>query len=51
MNRSLVLVQNDVVAVSPDLGSVTRTRAFAEGLNIPIAIVDKRRPRQMFLKL
>ena len=35
----------DVVAVSPDLGSVTRTRAFAEGLNIPIAIVDKRRPR------
>ena len=41
----------DVVAVSPDLGSVTRTRAFAEGLNIPIAIVDKRRPRQMFLKL
>ncbi len=35
----------DVVAVSPDLGSVTRTRAFAESLNIPIAIVDKRRPK------
>lgn len=35
----------DVVAVSPDLGSVTRTRSFAESLNIPIAIVDKRRPR------
>jgi ribose-phosphate pyrophosphokinase len=35
----------DVVAVSPDLGSVTRTRSFAESLNIPIAIVDKRRPK------
>lgn len=33
------------VAVSPDLGSVTRTRAFAEKLNIPLAIIDKRRPR------
>lgn len=35
----------DLVAVSPDLGSVTRTRAFAEQLDIPIAIVDKRRPK------
>ncbi|MDD4843931.1 MAG: ribose-phosphate diphosphokinase [Anaerotignum sp.] len=33
------------VAVSPDLGSVTRTRKFAESLNIPLAIIDKRRPR------
>nr|WP_313527090.1 ribose-phosphate diphosphokinase [Anaerotignum sp.] len=33
------------VAVSPDLGSVTRTRKFAEGLNIPLAIIDKRRPK------
>ncbi len=33
------------VAVSPDLGSVTRTRTFAEKLNIPLAIIDKRRPR------
>jgi ribose-phosphate pyrophosphokinase len=36
---------NDLVAVSPDLGSVTRTRSFAESLDIPIAIVDKRRPK------
>ncbi len=36
---------DNVVAVSPDLGSVARTRAFAEKLNIPLAIVDKRRPR------
>ena len=36
---------DDIVAVSPDLGSVTRTRAFAEQLDVPIAIVDKRRPK------
>lgn len=36
---------DEFVAVSPDLGSVTRTRRFAEKLNIPIAIIDKRRPK------
>lgn len=36
---------DEVVAVSPDLGSVTRTRSFAEKLEIPLAIVDKRRPK------
>ena len=35
---------DDVVIVSPDHGSVTRTRNMAERLNVPIAIVDKRRP-------
>ena len=35
----------DFIAVSPDLGSVGRTRAFATKLDIPIAIIDKRRPR------
>ncbi|MCD8157478.1 MAG: ribose-phosphate pyrophosphokinase [Clostridiales bacterium] len=35
----------NLVAVSPDLGSVARTRSFAEKLDIPIAIIDKRRPR------
>ncbi len=35
----------DVVAVSPDLGSVARTRTFAERLEVPIAIIDKRRPK------
>lgn len=34
----------NVVMVSPDHGSVTRTRNMAELLNVPIAIVDKRRP-------
>lgn len=36
---------DDIVAVSPDVGSVTRTRKFAERLDIPIAIIDKRRPK------
>lgn len=33
----------DFVAVSADVGSVGRVRKFAEWLNIPIAIIDKRR--------
>lgn len=37
--------QEDVVVVSPDLGSVTRARDFADKLNCPIAIIDKRRPK------
>jgi len=37
---------SDFMAVSPDLGSVGRTRSFAEKLNIPIAIVDKRRRKE-----
>ena len=36
---------DDVVAVSPDVGSVARTRAFAHRLGINLAIVDKRRPK------
>ena len=37
----------DLVVVSPDLGSVTRSRKFANDLNgdVPIAIIDKRRPK------
>lgn len=35
----------DVVVVSPDLGSVTRARKFADRLHTPIAIIDKRRPK------
>lgn len=34
----------DLVVVSPDLGSVTRTRDFAQRLSAPMAIIDKRRP-------
>ncbi len=35
----------DVVIMSPDLGSVGRARTFAERLDVPLAIVDKRRPK------
>ena len=34
----------DVVCVSPDHGGVVRTTALATKLNVPIAIIDKRRP-------
>ena len=37
--------RDDIVAVSPDMGSVTRARKFAGRLDMPIAIVDKSRPR------
>lgn len=37
--------QKDVVAVSPDVGSVGRVRRFASKLDIPMAIIDKRRPK------
>ncbi len=37
--------KDELVVVSPDLGSVARTRSFAEKLDIPLAIVDKRRPK------
>lgn len=33
-----------MVVVSPDLGGVSRARGFAEILNAPMAIIDKRRP-------
>ncbi len=35
----------DLVIVSPDLGSVNRARKIANRLDVPIAIIDKRRPR------
>lgn len=35
---------NDVVVVSPDIGSVKRSRTFAESIDAPLAIIDKRRP-------
>nr|WP_317357477.1 ribose-phosphate pyrophosphokinase [uncultured Tyzzerella sp.] len=37
--------KDDLVIVSPDLGSVARNRNFAEKLDVPLAIVDKRRPK------
>lgn len=36
---------DNLVVVSPDLGSVTRARNFAAKINAPLAIVDKRRQK------
>lgn len=41
MNKNL----DEVVVVSPDVGGVTRARNLASKLNVPLAIVDKRRPK------
>lgn len=38
-------LKNNLVVMSPDLGSVNRARAFAERVDAPLAIVDKRRPK------
>lgn len=37
--------QSIYTVVSPDLGSVTRARKFAERCDVPLAIIDKRRPK------
>ena len=37
--------KKDMVVVSPDLGGVTRARNFSNYLDLPIAILEKRRPR------
>ncbi|WP_297791024.1 ribose-phosphate pyrophosphokinase [uncultured Anaerococcus sp.] len=36
---------DEYVVVSPDLGGVRRAREFADYLKLPIAIIEKRRPR------
>ena len=36
---------SELIAVSPDFGSVARVRNFAMKMDIPIAIIDKRRPK------
>ncbi len=38
-------LEGETVVVSPDLGSVTRARNFAQKIDVPIAIIDKRRPK------
>ena len=37
--------EDDVIVVSPDVGSVARARAFAQKLGMGLAIVDKRRQK------
>ncbi|ACR80419.1 MULTISPECIES: ribose-phosphate pyrophosphokinase [Kosmotoga] len=37
--------KNNLVVVSPDIGGVKRASKFAERLGVPLAILDKRRPK------
>lgn len=39
-------LSDNLVVVAPDMGSVKRAREFASRLGTPLAIVDKRRPRE-----
>ena len=43
--RSLPTAHDETMVVSPDVGSVARARAFAQKLDMPLAIVDKRRQK------
>jgi ribose-phosphate pyrophosphokinase len=36
---------DELIIVSPDVGGVARARKLAERLDVPIAIIDKRRPK------
>jgi len=38
--------RENLVLVSPDIGSVARAREIANRLEVPLAIVDKRRPKE-----
>ena len=39
-------LQDNAMVISPDTGSVGRAREFANRLGVPLAIVDKRRPKE-----
>lgn len=43
--QPFVKTREDMVVVSPDVGSVGRARQMAQKLNASLAIVDKRRPK------
>ena len=44
-NQKYAEVHEDTMVVSPDVGSVARVRSFAQKMNMPMAIVDKRRQK------
>lgn len=43
--ETLQAEHDEYVIASPDLGSVGRARKFTDKLDLPLAIIDKRRPR------
>jgi len=48
--NSFVCTENCVV-VSPDIGGVKRANKFATKLGVPLAILDKRRPKDNFVEI
>lgn len=44
LKRDFMKNRDDLIIVSPDVGSVGRARQMAQKLNVSLAIVDKRRP-------
>lgn len=42
---------NDVVIVSPDAGAVKRAQAVAEGLDVPLALIEKKRDLNQIHKI
>ncbi len=44
VQRDYKSVKQDLVIVAPDVGAVKRASKFAEKLQVPLAILDKRRP-------
>jgi ribose-phosphate pyrophosphokinase len=45
MRKQFPNASEELVLVSPDAGGVERARAYSKRLNVPLAIIDKRRPR------
>ncbi len=45
MHQQFPNASEELVLVSPDAGGVERARAYSKRLNVPLAIIDKRRPR------
>ncbi len=37
---------NNLVVVSPDVGGIKLARAYSRRLNVPLVVIDKRRPKQ-----
>ncbi len=45
IKKMKLATSEDMIVVSPDVGSVSRSRTIAARFNAPLAIIDKRRPR------
>ncbi len=46
LKKNEILDRDRTVIVAPDVGAVKRARKFAEKMGFPIAILDKRRPKE-----